>query len=86
MRLESGVGFRETCAGGLKEEERNWSRSAMPDSYWPSSKQVSTRPRWCMVISRSSFGVAIVMDREKRCEPRRAVVERGARDKNNTIH
>lgn len=64
----------ETYAGGLKDEDRNWSRTAIPASYWPSSKQVSTSPRWCLVISRSSFEATILMAREEetRGEARRA--------------
>lgn len=39
------IAFREAYGGGLKDEDRNWSRTAMPDSYWPSSKQLLTRLR-----------------------------------------
>jgi hypothetical protein len=45
----------------MKNEDRNWSRTAMPDSYWPSSKQLLTRLRWCVVISRSSLEGTIMM-------------------------
>ena len=45
----------------MKDEDRNWSRTAIPDSYWPSSKQLLTRLRWCVVISRSSLEGAIMV-------------------------
>jgi len=43
-----------TDDGGLNVVDRRSSSIAMPDSYWPSSKQVSTRPLWLRVISRST--------------------------------
>ena len=38
---------------GLNCGDRSCSSTDIPDSYCPSSKQVSTRPSWCRLISRS---------------------------------
>jgi hypothetical protein len=38
-------GSHDTHSEGLNCDDRSCSRTEIPDSYWPSSKQVSTRPR-----------------------------------------